>query len=547
MKRAMNLFRKLVSRQADVSVLRGRGDVEQLTQLLAHPEPHVAEQAREALGELALNGALVQLQSSLISDIQLGRETLRKLAHTSAVQRRLAYLIERLQSGSFVAAEDLALWGDSRSIPCLIEELKSANELCREAAQNALVKLGDPAAVPHLVALFAENKRWLPTEVHKVLKRLGDVCVDNLIRALQHPSTRVRKEVVLALRGISGQTVIEGFVDAVWRERDRSVRHDILLALPRGVVIELQSSSLADLDSLDERTRERGASRFAQLDIYTPVITEDVTNRLSAALADPVQTVRIEAVRALGRMRNWRERRAIPALLSALTNGDDYVRQFAARAFEDFEYDADWPEVVPYLLAAASGDPDACVRLVAQGALGAIQRHNPILGRMVDDLKNEQWSSLQTTATRISGPDGERHYAGDALRLLGAAGHFDQDLARYLERRVRELRHTCETEDTSHGGVTYWQCWGHWITGGEYYLDAFNPRVKERGGLKLRQAVGSLATLPHDPRTWEYEVKFDGYRAVAFKAGGNVQLRFRNDNLQSSVSSDCAGPGEAGE
>jgi bifunctional non-homologous end joining protein LigD len=35
--------------------------------------------------------------------------------------------------------------------------------------------------------------------------------------------------------------------------------------------------------------------------------------------------------------------------------------------------------------------------------------------------------------------------------------------------------------------------------------------------------------LPDDD-AWLYEVKLDGYRAVAFKTGGQVQLRSRNDS-----------------
>jgi len=36
--------------------------------------------------------------------------------------------------------------------------------------------------------------------------------------------------------------------------------------------------------------------------------------------------------------------------------------------------------------------------------------------------------------------------------------------------------------------------------------------------------------LPADRGRWEYQLKLDGYRAVAFKTGGRVHLRSRNDN-----------------
>lgn len=40
----------------------------------------------------------------------------------------------------------------------------------------------------------------------------------------------------------------------------------------------------------------------------------------------------------------------------------------------------------------------------------------------------------------------------------------------------------------------------------------------------------STERLPDDPAKWEYQLKLDGYRAIAFKAGDRVSLRSRNDN-----------------
>jgi ATP-dependent DNA ligase len=44
--------------------------------------------------------------------------------------------------------------------------------------------------------------------------------------------------------------------------------------------------------------------------------------------------------------------------------------------------------------------------------------------------------------------------------------------------------------------------------------------------------------LPNESSRWEYQLKFDGYRAIAFKTGGKIYLRSRNDNDFSNRYSD---------
>src|ERR1700704_4769010 len=36
-------------------------------------------------------------------------------------------------------------------------------------------------------------------------------------------------------------------------------------------------------------------------------------------------------------------------------------------------------------------------------------------------------------------------------------------------------------------------------------------------------------SLPDEPSRWEYQLKLDGYRAIAFKTGGKLHLRSRHD------------------
>src|SRR4029453_6535316 len=54
--------------------------------------------------------------------------------------------------------------------------------------------------------------------------------------------------------------------------------------------------------------------------------------------------------------------------------------------------------------------------------------------------------------------------------------------------------------------------------------------AKERGRFIDPMLLLRTDSLPNDGDRWAYQLKFDGYRAVAFKTAGKVHLRSRNDN-----------------
>jgi ATP-dependent DNA ligase len=54
--------------------------------------------------------------------------------------------------------------------------------------------------------------------------------------------------------------------------------------------------------------------------------------------------------------------------------------------------------------------------------------------------------------------------------------------------------------------------------------------AKAKGRLIDPMLLLRTDSLPNDSSRWQYQLKFDGYRAIAFKTGGKIHLRSRNDN-----------------
>jgi len=129
-----------------------------------------------------------------------------------------------------IAAEDLGDCGDSDGVEPLVDALSDPSPAVREAATEALIRIGGERVVVHALTELRSESAAARTAACCVLKQLGEVAVPHVAQQLADDDKDVRLFAIDILAGI-GSPSAEQALMATLEDRDASVAADAANAL----------------------------------------------------------------------------------------------------------------------------------------------------------------------------------------------------------------------------------------------------------------------------------------------------------------------------
>jgi HEAT repeat protein len=294
----------------------------------------------------------------------------------------------------------------SEAVEALVEALRRSDLRIAGGAAWVLGRIGDPATVMPLVEALGHSQPFMRQMAAEALGRLHNWRAEGPLReALNDPDEAVRSAAEKALAGLAAA---ESRADGVF-EDDTPTLADEVLVVPSQINLNALTDDLADPDESIRLDAVEALSRTGGLKAVVPLV---------GALKDTVPAVRCAAARGLGRIA---ESHSTGALVGLLTHdNDNMVRAAAVEALG-------WtgsPQAPPVLLATLQNNlEDPLVRMHCALALARLEELS-VADLLVDLLEDS--SSL----VRIGAAAGlARLGDGRAVALLGlelAAGEPDE-------------------------------------------------------------------------------------------------------------------------
>ncbi len=398
-------------------------NVADLEPLLGDPEPAVRRSAVEALGAIGGAGVVPALLAAARgadgvrpeSEAAAVREAVvaaLAAAGEAAVPGLLEGIADRQPRVRECAVAALGAIGGERAADALTPALDDDRSALRQLAARALSRAAGPRAVGPLARAIGHKDAATRRAAAEALGGTGsDDAVPPLQRALTDPDRGVQAAVVQALAALGRGGAIDALVAALVRP-EREVRQAAAQAL-RGAAWAPSTDGLKGLHAaLHGRFDEVGSSPIDD-DRAARAIVEVA----KGSLAEKDPAVRVEAIRALGRVGGPDAAASLGALLG---DPDAGVRDAVAAALG-----ALGPAALEAILAGLE-DRGATTRAAAARVLervggGRIAAH--VLDRLSPGEAVSHGGLALRVVDHLDALDGARHAADSLERLLRLAGH----------------------------------------------------------------------------------------------------------------------------
>ena len=396
----------LAPRLADVLTRHGAGSVTPMMRLLENGGRHHARPwAANVLGELRAQRAFPVLVRAL-GDIE------------DEVRARAAYALGRL--------------GDRRAIPYLLEHLLTdPAPFVRARIAGALGQFDDPEVVERLVRALADPAWWVRMRSVEALEQIGPQAEGPLLVALDDPDPELRMRAAVGLErlGVPGRTVTMIEQDDRPDEANRMLAKlatagacemlaELLIhpsgKVRRAVVAAIRRTARQDLGPeliAVARKDEDPALRAAAFDTLRAHGDQSAIAAAIAGTRDPHESVRVEATRLLGDLGGAE---VVDAVQSRIDDAEPAVRSAAARALGVIRAEAAEPE-----LARLLTDPAASVRAAAADA--AAEAGITSLAAALIPLLTDSADIVRVAAARALGWLGDPRAAVALSRAFGGA------------------------------------------------------------------------------------------------------------------------------
>jgi putative membrane-bound dehydrogenase-like protein len=387
-----------------------QSSLETLGNLLADERVAVRSRATQELGARGaaaaafLGNRLAVASGNSSEDVAWRRRALWALSRIEssgareAVRRALGDGDESVRQ---VAAHVVSLWRDPAAVAGLVKLLESPSAHNRRVAAEALGRLGDPAAVPHLLeGAKTMNGRVLEHSLIYALIEIGDAKATR--QGLGSSHSGVRKAALLALDQMDDGGLAPEEVTTLLRSHDDAVRTTALwIASHRpewgGELVSFLRERLHSVTSEERSAVETQLASYGDSTAVQTLIAEELGDRKTDSLQ---RAVLLGAMKAAGLREppmEW-----VTALYDALSHQDILVVEAALAAARSLRVPKEAAAGLNLRLVAAANRDDlpAVLRLEALAAApeGVATVGAELYGLLIKHLRMENPIAVRGTS-----------------------------------------------------------------------------------------------------------------------------------------------------